>query len=99
VIVSDVVEYVTTEKVTTMYFQHTSCVHTPVGNSNTLGLYWMITTYFEASFLKERLNISDSLYKLRISLLAIINRTHAFLKFKMAARLSRLLFLKLVLLS
>jgi hypothetical protein len=35
--VSDVVEYVATEKVTRIYFQHTSCVHTPVGNSNTLG--------------------------------------------------------------
>jgi hypothetical protein len=65
--VSDVVEYVITEKVTRIYFQHSSCVHTPVGNSNTLGLYWLITYYFEAFFLKERMNISDSLYKLRIS--------------------------------
>jgi len=65
--VSDVVEYVTTEKVTRIYFQHTSCIHTPVGNSNTLGLYWLITSYFEAFFLKERMNISDSLHKLRIS--------------------------------
>jgi hypothetical protein len=44
--VSDVVEYVTAEKVTRIYFQHTSCVHTPVGNPNTLGLYWLITSYF-----------------------------------------------------
>jgi hypothetical protein len=29
--VSDVVEYVTTEKVTRIYFQHTSCIHTPMG--------------------------------------------------------------------
>jgi hypothetical protein len=29
--VSGVVEYVTTEKVTRIYFQHTSCIHTPVG--------------------------------------------------------------------
>jgi hypothetical protein len=65
--VSDVVEYVTTEKVTTIYFQYTSCVHTPVGKSNTLGLYWLITSYFEAFFLKVRMNISDSLHKLRIS--------------------------------
>jgi hypothetical protein len=28
--VSDVVEYVTTGKVTRIYFQHTSCIHTPV---------------------------------------------------------------------
>jgi hypothetical protein len=65
--VSDVVEYVTTEKVTRIYFQHISCVHTPVGNSNTLGLYWLITSYFEAFFLKERMNISDNLHKLKIS--------------------------------
>jgi hypothetical protein len=65
--VSDVAEYVTTEKVTRIYFQHISCVHTPVGNSNTLGLYWLITSYFEAFFLKERTNISDNLHKLRIS--------------------------------
>jgi hypothetical protein len=65
--VSDVVEYVTTEKVTRIYFQHTSCIHTPVGNSNTLGLYRLITSYFEAFFLKERMKISDSLHKLRIS--------------------------------
>jgi hypothetical protein len=45
--VSDVVEYVTTEKVTRIFFQHTSCIHTPVGNSNTLGLCWLITSYFE----------------------------------------------------
>jgi hypothetical protein len=32
-----------------------------------MGLYWLITSYFEAFFLKERMNISDSLYKLRIS--------------------------------
>jgi hypothetical protein len=60
-----------------------------VGNSNTLGLYWLITSYVEAFFFKERMNISDSLHKLRIftgCLLAIINRTRAFLKFKMAAR-------------
>jgi hypothetical protein len=65
--VSDVVEYIT-EKVTRIYFQHTSCIHTPVGNSNTLGLYWMIISYFEAFFFKERMNISDSLHKMRISL-------------------------------
>jgi hypothetical protein len=65
--VSDVVEYVTTENVTRIYFQHTSCIHTPVGNSNTLGLHWLITSYFEAFFLKERMNISDNLHKLRIS--------------------------------
>jgi hypothetical protein len=29
-------------------------------NSNTLGLYWLITSYFEAFFLKERMNISDN---------------------------------------
>jgi hypothetical protein len=59
-----------------------------VGNSNTLGLYWMIISYFEAFFLKERMNISDSLHKLDLTgcLLAIINKTRAFLKFKMAAR-------------
>jgi hypothetical protein len=60
-----------------------------VGNSNTLGLYWLVISYVEAIFLKERINISDSLHKLRIShrmYLAIINRTRAFLKFKMAAR-------------
>jgi hypothetical protein len=60
-----------------------------VGNSNTLGLYWLITSYFEDFFLEERINIFDSLHKLRIShrrLLAIINRTRAFLKFNMAAR-------------
>jgi hypothetical protein len=65
--VSDVVEYVTTEKVTRIYFQHTYCVRTPVGNSNILGLYWLITSYFEDFFLKDRMNISDSLHKLRIS--------------------------------
>jgi hypothetical protein len=91
--VSDVVEYVITVKVTRIYFQHTSCVHTPVGNSNTLGLYWLITSYLEAFFLKERMNTSDSLYKLGIS-----HRTRAFLKFKMAAKLSRLLYLELELL-
>jgi hypothetical protein len=64
---SDVAEYVTTEKVTRIYFQHTSYIHTPVGNSNTLGLYSLIISYFEAFFLKERMNISDSLHKLRIS--------------------------------
>jgi hypothetical protein len=36
--VSDVVEYVTTEKVTRIYFQHTSCVNTPMENSNILCL-------------------------------------------------------------
>jgi hypothetical protein len=65
--VSDVVEYVTTEKVTRIYFQYTSCIHTQVGHSNTLGLYWLIISYFEAFFLKGRMNISDSLQKLRIS--------------------------------
>jgi hypothetical protein len=48
------------------------------------------------------MNISDSLHKLRIftgCLLAIINRTRAFIKFKMAARLSRVLYLKSELLS
>jgi hypothetical protein len=65
--VSDVVEYVTTEKVTRIYFQHTSCIHMPVENSNTLGLYWLIISCGEAFFLKERMNISDSLHKLRIS--------------------------------
>jgi hypothetical protein len=65
--VSDVVEYVTTEKVTRICFQHTSCIHTQVGNSNKLGLYWLITSYFEVFFLKERMNVSDSLHKLRIS--------------------------------
>jgi hypothetical protein len=65
--VSDVVEYVTTEKVTRIYFKHASCIHTPVGNSNTLSLYRLITSYFEAFFLRERMNISDSLHKLRIS--------------------------------
>jgi hypothetical protein len=29
--VSDVVEYVTTENVTRIYFQNTSCINTPVG--------------------------------------------------------------------
>jgi hypothetical protein len=38
-----------------------------VGNSNTLGLYWLIISYVEAFFLKERMNILDSLHKLRIS--------------------------------
>jgi hypothetical protein len=38
-----------------------------MGNSNTLGLYWLIISYFEALFLKGRMNISDSLHKLRIS--------------------------------
>jgi hypothetical protein len=66
--VNDVVEYVTTEKVTRIYFQNTSCINTPVGNSNTqLGLYWLIISYVEALFLKERMNISDNLNKLRIS--------------------------------
>jgi hypothetical protein len=65
--VSDVVEYVTTEKVTRIYFEHTSCIHTQVGNSNTLGLYRLIIFYFEAFFLKERMNISGSLHKRRIS--------------------------------
>jgi hypothetical protein len=65
--ICDVVEHVTTEKITRIHFQHTSCIHTPAGNSNTLGLYWLITPYFEAFFLKERMNISDSLHKLRIS--------------------------------
>jgi hypothetical protein len=32
-----------------------------------MGLYWLITSYIEAFFLKERINISDSLHKLRIS--------------------------------
>jgi hypothetical protein len=65
--VSDVVEYVTIEKVTRIYFEHTSCIHTPVENSNTLGLYWLNISYVEAFFLRERMNISDSLHKLRIS--------------------------------
>jgi hypothetical protein len=39
----------------------------PLGNSNRLGLYWLITSYFEAFFLKERMNISDNLQKLEIS--------------------------------
>jgi hypothetical protein len=59
----------------------------------------LIISYFEAFFLKGRMNITDSLHKLRIfttCLLAIINRTHAFLKFKMAAR-QRSTFLTLVL--
>jgi hypothetical protein len=50
-----------------MYFQRTSCVHTPVGNSNTLGLYWLITSYFEAFFLKERMNVSDSSHRMSFS--------------------------------
>jgi hypothetical protein len=61
----------------------------PVVNSNTLHLYWLIISYVEAFFLKERMNISDNLHKLRIltgCLLGTINRTRAFLKFKMAAR-------------
>jgi hypothetical protein len=39
---SDVVVYVTTQKVTRFYFQCTSCIHTAVGNSNTLGSYRVI---------------------------------------------------------
>jgi hypothetical protein len=100
--VSDVVEYVTTEKVSRIYFQHTSCVHTPVGNSNTLGLNWLITSYFEAFFLKERKNISDSLHKLRIShrkSFSHYKKNTCVSIFKMAARLPRLLDLKSELLS
>jgi hypothetical protein len=93
------------KKVTRIYFQHTSCVHMPVGNSNTLGLYWLITSYFEAFFLKERKKERTSLIAfiswefLTGSFLAIINRTRAYLNFKLAARLSRLLYLKWELLS
>jgi hypothetical protein len=64
-------------------------IHTPVGNSNTLGLCWLITSYSEAFFLKEGINISDSLHKLRIShrmSLSHYKQNTAFLKFKMAAR-------------
>jgi hypothetical protein len=60
-----------------------------VGNSNTLGLYWLTLSYFEAFFLKERMNISDSLHKLRIShrmYFSHYKQNAAFLKFKMAAR-------------
>jgi hypothetical protein len=72
----------------------------PVGNSNTLGLYWLIIFYVETFLLKERMNISDSLHKLiishRMSFSHYINRTRAFLKFKMAAR-QRNTFLTIVL--
>jgi hypothetical protein len=86
--VSDVVEYVTTKKVTRIYFQHPSCIHMPVGNSNTLGLYWLIISYVEAFLLKEWTTLIAFINWefLTWCLLAIINRTHAFLKFKMAAR-------------
>jgi hypothetical protein len=88
---SDVVEYVTTEKVNRIYFQHTFCIHTPVRNSDTLGLYWLIISYVEAIFLKERMNISDSLHKLRISHRMSFshykqNTCLFFFKFKMAAK-------------
>jgi hypothetical protein len=81
--VSDVVEYVTTEKVTTIYFQHTSCIHTTVGKL-TLRLYWLITSYVEAFFLKERMNISDNLHKLRIS------RRMSFSHYKQNTRVSQI---------
>jgi hypothetical protein len=61
-----------------------------VGNSNTLGLYSLIISYVEAFFLRERMNISDSLHKLRISHRMSFNHYKQkflkFLKFKMAAR-------------
>jgi hypothetical protein len=91
--VSDVVEYVATEKVARICFQNTSCIHTPVGNSNTLGLYLLIISYCEAFFFKEIMNISDSLHKL--SILAIINRTRV----QDTEILSGLLYLKSELLS
>jgi hypothetical protein len=49
-----------------------------VGNSNTLGFYWLIISHLEAFFLKERVNVCDNLHN--------INRTGAFLKFEMNAR-------------
>jgi hypothetical protein len=65
-LVSDVVEYVTTEKLLESIF-NVLPVLIRQREIQTLGLYWLITFYFEAFFLKERMNISDSLYKLRIS--------------------------------
>jgi ACT domain-containing protein len=70
-----------------------------VGNSNTLGLYWLAISYFEAFFLKERMDISDSLHKLRISRwmsFSHYKQNRCVSPFKMAAR-QRNTFLALVL--
>jgi hypothetical protein len=86
--VSDVVEYVTTEKVTRIYFQHTSCVHTPKEiQAHWVYTGWLLLILKLSSWKKEWTSLIGCL-------LAIINRTRAFLKFKMAARLSPLVYLK-----
>jgi hypothetical protein len=99
---SDVDEYVTTEKVTRIYFQHTSRIHTPV-EIQTHWVYtgWLFLVLKLSSWKKEWTSLTAFINWefLTGCLLAIINRTRAFLEFKMAARLSRLLYLKSELLS
>jgi hypothetical protein len=101
--VSDVVEYVTTEKVTTIYFQHTSCIFIRQWEIRKQWVYtgWLFLMLKLSSWKKEwtsPINFINWEF-LTGCLLTIINRTRAFLKFKMAARLSRLLYLKSELLS
>jgi hypothetical protein len=100
--VSDVVEYVTTKKVTRIYF-NTLSVFIRQWEIQTNWVYtgWLLLILKHSSWKKEWTSLIAFINWefLTGCLLAIINRTRAFLKVKMAARLSRLLYLKSELLS
>jgi hypothetical protein len=99
--VSDVVEYVTTEKVTRIYFQHPVFIRQWEIQTHWDYTGWLLLILKLSSWKREWTSLITFInWKfLTECLLAIINRTRAFLKFKMAARLSRLLYLKSELLS
>jgi hypothetical protein len=98
---SDVVEYVTTEKVTRIYFQHTVFVRQWEIQTHWVYTGWLLHI-LKLSFWKKEwtsLIAFTNWEFLTGCLLSIINRTRAFLKFKVTARLYRLLYLKSELLS
>jgi hypothetical protein len=95
--VSDVVEYVTTEKVTRIYFQLLR-VFIRQWEIQTHWVYtgWLLLVLKLSSWKKEWTSLITFIRWEFFTgcLLAIINRIRAFLKFKMAAKLSPLLYLK-----
>jgi hypothetical protein len=97
--VSDIVECVTTEKVTIIILP----VFIRQWEIQTHWLYsgWLLLILNFSSWKKEWTSVIAFINWefLTGCLLAIINKTRAFLKFKMAARFSRVLYLKLELLS
>jgi hypothetical protein len=101
--VSDVVEYVTTEKNLLESIFNILPVFIRQWEIQTHWVYtgWLLLIFKLSSWKKEWTSLITFINWEFLTgyLLAIINRTRAFLKFKMAARLSALLYLKSELLS